>query len=271
MDFLINLTESIFFWLFLAAMIAGLVDTIAGGGGLITVPSMLLAGIPPLTVLGTNRMQSAIGELTACVNFFIKKQLNIEGILIGIGATTIGAIAGSYSISLFSNELLRIMLPILMIGITIYTVLSKRIRDNVSVETNVSISFFMVISGLIIGFYNGFFGPGVGSIWMLAFIIFLGKTIKMASIAAKPLNLIGNIISLIFFIILGTVNYKVGLIMGAGQIIGASVGSHLVIKNGDKLVRPVFIIVTVIMSLKLIYEGVQDGGVFANIITSIGF
>ena len=271
MELLISLTESIFFWLFLAAMVAGVVDAIAGGGGLITVPSMLLAGIPPLTVLGTNRMQSAIGELTACVNFFIKKQLNIEGILIGIIATTIGTILGSYSISLFSNELLKIMLPILMIGITVYTVLSKRIRDNISVKTNISISPFMVISGLLIGFYNGFFGPGVGSIWMLAFVIFLGKTIKMASIAAKPLNLIGNIISLIFFMILGTVNYKVGLIMGAGQVIGASIGSHLIIKKGDQLVRPVFITVTVIMSLKLIYEGVQDGGVFTNMLSGIGF
>mgnify|MGYP003684701739 CR=1 FL=1 len=269
MDFLIQLTESILFWLFIAAIIAGVVDTIAGGGGLITVPSMLLAGLPPLTVLGTNRMQSAIGEFTACVNFLIKKQLNINGLITGVVATTIGAILGSYSISLFPNDFLKVMLPILMIAITIYTIFSKRMRDNVSINTNISTTTFMIISGLSIGFYNGFFGPGVGSIWMLAFVIFLGRTIKTASIAAKPLNLMGNIVSLIFFAALGTVNYKVGLVMGTGQIIGATVGSHLVINKGDKLVKPVFITVTVIMSLKLIYEELQDGSTLFNLFSSM--
>ena len=264
MDIILSITDSIYFWLFFVAIVAGVVDTIAGGGGLITVPSMLLAGIPPLTVLGTNRMQSAIGELTAIIHFYRKKQLNIEGLLIGIIATAIGAVLGSYSISLFSTELLKIMLPIFMVGITVYTIFSKRIRDNVSVETNISVSYFMIISGLLIGFYNGFFGPGVGSIWMLVFVIFLGRTIKMASIAAKPLNLMGNVVSLIFFIILGTVNYQVGLIMGAGQIIGASVGSHLVMTRGDKLIRPVLIIVTFVMSFKLIYDGLQEGGAILN-------
>lgn len=113
---------------------------------------------------------------------------------------------------------------------------------------------FMIGGGLVIGFYNGFFGPGVGSIWMLAFIALLGLTVKEASIATKPLNLIGIVISMCFFAYLGTVDYALGLAMGAGQVVGAFAGSHLVIANGDKVVRPVFITVCLFMTAKLLFE-----------------
>jgi uncharacterized membrane protein YfcA len=255
MEFLFSTPyENIILFLFVIAVIAGFVDAIAGGGGLITVPSLLLSGVPPLTVLGTNRMQSAIGELTAFITFWRNNAINVSGLWIGAIATTIGAVLGSYAVSLFSTDLLKSLLPILMMLITLYSIFSSRLRSSIRSSARLSTAKFMIMGGVLIGFYNGFFGPGTGSIWMLAFLALLGLTVKEASIATKPLNLIGNVISMFFFINLGAVDFTLGLAMGVGQIIGAFVGSHVVISNGDKIVRPVFITVCCVMTTKLIYE-----------------
>ncbi|BCL71848.1 putative permease [Vibrio nigripulchritudo MADA3029] len=251
---LFEVSESVLIWLFCAALIAGIVDAIAGGGGLITVPSMMLAGVPPLVVLGTNRLQAVIGETTALITYWLNNEIKLKGFAFGIFMTGIGAVLGSYSVSLFPKDVLQLLLPILMVCITFYSILSKRIKNNVATEAKMSNRRFMMMCGLAIGFYNGFFGPGTGSIWMVAFVILLGFTIKQATIATKPLNLIGNLVSLLFFIGLGTVDYKLGLVMGAGQILGSVLGSKIVIHNGDKVVRPVFITVTLLMTVKLIVD-----------------
>ena len=112
----------------------------------------------------------------------------------------------------------------------------------------------MIFVGFAIGFYNGFFGPGTGTFWMISFIALLGYTIKQATINTKPLNLMGNFISLISFAWLGLVNYKFGLIMGAGQILGSIIGSYLVVKDGNRIVRPIFIGVTILITCKIIYD-----------------
>jgi uncharacterized membrane protein YfcA len=251
---LYNLSENILLALFLIAIIAGIVDAIAGGGGLITVPSLLLAGVPPFIALGTNKLQAVIGEATSFITFLLHHQVKTEGLLVGMLTTAIGAILGSYSVSLFDEDSLRFLLPILMVCITAYSILSKNMKKPIASEPKISVTAFMAFGGIFIGFYNGFFGPGTGSIWMIAFVILLGYTIKQSSISTKPLNLVGNFVSLIFFIGLGAVDYSLGFIMGAGQILGSIIGSKMVIKNGDKIVRPIFISVTLIMTCKLIYE-----------------
>ncbi|MEI8592754.1 TSUP family transporter [Photobacterium sp. Hal280] len=247
-------SDSVFIMLFCAAFIAGIVDAIAGGGGLITVPSLLLAGVPPLTALGTNRLQAVIGELTSFVTYLWHKEVKLAGLLLGMIATAIGATAGSFAVSLFPADILRALLPILMVAITAYSILSKRLKNVVAQQAKVSSRTFMLSMGLIIGFYNGFFGPGTGAIWMIAFAILLGYTIKQASIATKPLNLMGNLVSLIFFISISSVNYQIGLVMGVAQVLGSVLGSKVVIRNGDRVVRPIFITVTLLMTMKLIYE-----------------
>lgn len=256
MEFLINIdTEHwVYLAMFLIAIIAGVVDAIAGGGGLITIPSLLLVGVPPMIALGTNKLQAVIGELTTSIIFIKSKQVSIKGIFLGLSCTAIGAVVGAVSVSLFDKSSLEIILPILMVFITIYSVTSNKLKATLNSDAKISTTQFMVMCGLLIGFYNGFFGPGTGSIWMLAFVILLGHTIKQATMATKPLNLVGNISSLIFFIVIGHVDYKMGLVMGAGQIIGSFMGSKFVLNYGSGLVRPVFISVTVLMTGKLIYE-----------------
>jgi uncharacterized membrane protein YfcA len=246
-----GVSEGVLIGLFFAALISGLVDAIAGGGGLIAVPSLMLAGVPPLAVLGTNRMQAVIGESTALLTYWRNNEVKFDGLMLGLVVTISSAILGSYAISLVSKEVLELLLPVLMVAITLYSILSKQIRSSVAGVPKLSNRQFMLICGVCIGFYNGFFGPGTGSIWMVAFVALLGFTIKQATIATKPMNLVGNIVSLLFFIGLGAVDYRLGLVMGAGQIIGSVMGSKLVIRNGDKIVRPVFITVTLVMTAKL--------------------
>ena len=256
MEYLSNLSAADWSYvlLFTVAVIAGIIDAIAGGGGLITIPSLLLFGFPPMLALGTNKFQAVIGELTASIMFISSKQLITKGIILGIFFTSIGALIGAFSVSLIDKGSLEILLPIMMGGITLYSITSKKLKSTASSKSKLSITQFMIFGGLIIGFYNGFFGPGTGSFWMVAFVALLGYTIKQATMVTKPLNLIGNFASLILFITIGQVDYTMGLVMGAGQIIGSVIGSKCVLTFGSRLVRPVFISVCMIMSAKLVYE-----------------
>ncbi|HAS6152814.1 TPA: TSUP family transporter [Vibrio vulnificus] len=248
------MAEWSYIFLFLISIIAGIVDAIAGGGGLITVPSLLLVGLPPMTVLGTNRLQAVVGELTTSMMFLRSKQFPGKGLALGLICTSVGAILGTFAVGIIAKEILEQLLPVLMVCITLYSIFAKKLKATGATAAILSNSHFMVICGLLIGFYNGFFGPGTGTFWMLAFVTLLGYTIKQATMATKPLNLLGNVIALILFIWLGCVNYQLGLIMGLGQIIGSIIGSKCVISFGNRFVRPVFISVTLVMTSKLIYE-----------------
>jgi len=246
--------QSILIIVFVMGAVAGFVDSIAGGGGLITVPTLLFAGLDPLVALGTNKMQSSMGEVTASANYIAQKQLSFSGLLGGLCYTVIGSVLGAVAVSYVSKQSLEMLIPVLMLSITIYAIFSKKLRSIESTRPLLSKKTFYLVCGLVIGFYNGFFGPGVGSIWIVAFIILLGYTVKQASMSTKPLNLVGNLSSLIYFVYMGKVNFVYGLTMGTGQIFGAFMGSHVVLKNGDRIIRPVFIAVCLTVTGKLIYN-----------------
>lgn len=253
MDFLfISVDPAVLLFLFCTAMVAGIIDTLAGGGGLLTVPALLIAGIPPHMALGTNRLQACIGEFTAAARFKQKGAFEVKYIATGALFTALGAVFGTIMVSWLPKELLEKLLPVLMVLITVYSIFSKSLRRKDAVQGLITAPVFMISMGILIGFYNGFFGPGTGSIWMLAFIILLGTTIQQASISTKPLNLIGNLVSLLVFIWLAQVNWILGALMGLGQVIGAVIGSHLVLEKGSQLIRPVFVTVTLAMTVGLI-------------------
>lgn len=240
--------------LFFVAIIAGIVDTIAGGGGLITLPMLLFFNIPPATALGTNRLQATIGEFSAIVFFIRKKVLNFNFLLNGIVFTAIGAITGTILAYSINENTLTFILPILLLLIAVYSLFSHKVLVDIESHKLLSTKNFLVLSGLIIGFYNGFFGPGTGSIWILAFVVLLGSTVSQATINAKPLNFIGNFISLLVFLFLGKVSILIGVIMGFGQILGAFIGSHLVVNKGAKIIKPIFIAVVIFITIKELYN-----------------
>lgn len=236
------------FLLGVIAIFAGIVDTLAGGGGLITVPALLSVGIPPVIALGTNRLQGCIGELNATLYFMRYGVIDFWEIRYGLFFTIIGSSVGTFLIQIIRAGVLQETLPFLLLGLLIYVVISPK-PSNVSFESQSRLptNLFYTIFGLLIGFYNGFLGPATGSFWAVAFMYFLFFDIKNATMHAKPLNFIGNVASLAWFILAGKVFYSVAASMALGQIIGSNLGSRLVIKKGNKLIRPLFIIVVTIM------------------------
>lgn len=239
--------------LFVTALSAGFVDTIAGGGGLITIPMLLVAGVPPHVALGTNRLQAGIGELAATTTFYRKKALPLASLKLGVVFTAIGASLGTFLVSQIDGKQLTPIILVLMVTITLYSIFSKSLSQEQG-QPRMSEPAYYVLAGLGIGFYNGFFGPGTGSIWMISFTLLLGLDLKAATIRTKPFNFSGNLISMSCFFWLGMVNYRLGLLMGLGQIIGAYLGSGMVMRRGTKLIRPLFITMTSLTTLKLMHD-----------------
>lgn len=232
----------------LCAFIAAIIDTLAGGGGLITVPALISAGLPPVVVLGTNRLQALCGELTASIHFLRKRLVKFKDVRLGMLIAAIGSIAGSYVATIINDELLAKALPFLLLAVLIYTIITPS-GERIQSKRRLSTVQFYLLFGCIIGFYNGFFGPPTGSFWMFALLCFAGMSIVNATMHAKPLNAIGNIASMLVFSAGGHIDYTIALSMGIAQIAGARLGAHLVIHKGNRLIKPVYITVVSIMIL----------------------
>ncbi|MBU1171774.1 MAG: TSUP family transporter [Proteobacteria bacterium] len=238
--------------LFATGLCAGFVDSIAGGGGLIALPVLLSAGLPPQLALGTNKLQGTCGTLTATINYIRKGEVRLKEALYGIGFTFIGAAAGAWAIQQMDGGFLKHLIPILLVLVFIYTVATPKLGFSEKKPTLTTPVFYLVF-GLILGFYDGFFGPGTGSFWTAAFLLLLGLNMTKAAGYTRVMNFTSNIVSLTVFIIGGNVWFAAGLCMGAGQIIGARAGSGLAIKKGAAFIRPVFITVVFLTIARLVY------------------
>lgn len=246
--------ELYYYAIFLAAgFLAGFVDSIAGGGGIITVPVLLASGMPPHIALATNKLQSSFGSFTASLNFIKKGLVSLKDVYMGIIFTFIGACLGTYSILLVDASLLSKIIPIMLVIIFLYTFftpkLGKEDRHHI-----LKPNLFYLIFGISIGFYDGFFGPGTGSFWTIAIVTLLGLNLKSATAQTKIMNFTSNIVSLGVFIIGGQVLWLVGILMGVGQILGAYIGSSLVVKKDVAFIRVFFLCIVGITILKLIYD-----------------
>ena len=239
--------------LFLIATLAGFIDSIAGGGGLLTVPALLAVGLPPASALATNKLQSCGGSFSASFYFIRQRMVDLKQQKWAIACAFIGSALGTLSVMHIQADFLKLLLPILTISVGLYFLLSPTIGDS---DRNSRLSFlqFALIPALIIGFYDGFFGPGAGSFYALAYITLAGFNLTKATAHTKVLNFTSNLAGLIFFIAGGEVVWSIGLVMLVGQFIGARLGAKMVIAKGRKLIRPMLITVSTIMSIKLIYE-----------------
>ncbi|MCX6151920.1 MAG: TSUP family transporter [Ignavibacteriales bacterium] len=239
--------------LFLAGLAAGTIDSIAGGGGLITLPALLGLGFPPHVALGTNKFQSSFGSFTASFYYIKHGQVDLRDCVQGIIFTLIGTVAGTISVQLIHKDFLNDFIPVLLVCIIIYTFITPNLGE-IDKHKRLNEKIFYLIFGLMFGFYDGFFGPGVGSFWAIAFVVGLGFNLTKATGYTKVMNFTSNIVSLIIFAISGNIFLLAGLSMATGQIIGARIGSGLVIKKGAKFIRPVFITIVLLTTLKLIYS-----------------
>lgn len=239
--------------LFAIAALAGFIDSIAGGGGLLTVPALLAVGLPPASALATNKLQSCGGSFSASLYFIRQKMVDLNQQKWAIVAAFVGSAIGTISVMHIQTDFLKLLLPILTISVGLYFLLSPTIGES-DRKSRFSVLQFALIPALGIGFYDGFFGPGAGSFYALAYITLAGFNLTKATAHTKVLNFTSNLAGLLFFIMGGQVVWSIGLVMLVGQFIGARLGAKMVIAKGRKLIRPMLITVSTIMSIKLIYE-----------------
>ncbi|MFC1811401.1 TSUP family transporter [Thermodesulfobacteriota bacterium] len=235
----------------LAGLFAGFVDAIAGGGGLITLPVLLSVGIPPHLALGTNKLQSSFGSFTAALNYTRKGLVDFQSVIQGIFFTACGAVIGTMTIQHLSTGFLGQFIPIMLLAVFLYFLFSPDLGA-VDKEAMMPEMLFYGITGLLLGFYDGFFGPGTGSFWMVAFVLSLGLDLKKATAHTKIMNFTSNIVALFAFILGNNVLFTAGIVMGFCQMIGAFIGSNLVITKGVRFVRVFFLTVVALTIIKLI-------------------
>lgn len=248
-----ELTYQLLAILFAVALIAGFIDSIAGGGGLLTVPALLAVGIPPANALATNKLQSCGGSFSASLYFVRQRMVNLKEIKLSIALAFVGSLLGSYLILKINADYLRLLLPILTISVGLYFLLCPKIGE-LDRNRRLSEQQFAILVAMIIGFYDGFFGPGAGSFYALGYVTLAGFNLTKATAHTKILNFTSNLAGLLFFIISGKVFWIIGLVMLVGQFIGARLGAKMVISKGKKLIRPMLIIVSCVMSIKLISD-----------------
>lgn len=245
---------SLFTGLFLwgGGFLAGFVDSIAGGGGIISLPVLLSVGIPPHQALGTNKLQGSFGSFTAAVNYARKGLVDFKQIIPGILFTAIGAMLGTVAIQMLSTAFLQHVIPLLLVGVFLYTLFSPDMGSRDS-KPKMDARVFYLLAGVTLGFYDGFFGPGTGSFWTVLFVLLLGLDLKQATAHTKITNFTSNLVALSVFVIGGKVLFMAGLIMGTGQMAGAYAGSRLVIRKGVGFVRGFFLTVVAVTVTRLVY------------------
>jgi uncharacterized membrane protein YfcA len=220
---------------------------------LVVLPVLLAAGVPPLNALATNKFQSVFGTLSSTINFFRKGHLDLKPLRSALVYAFIGAVIGTLAIQQVDTAILKQLLPWVLIVMALYVALSPRMSDEDS-EPRWSESRFNRVIGGGIGFYGGFLGPGMGSFFAVAFSALRGFNLRKATANTKPLVLVTNTTSMVLFIIAGHVWWKLAVAMAIAQIIGARLGSQLVISRGAKLVQPVMVVIILLLAIKLLIE-----------------
>ncbi len=239
--------------LFFVGLAAGFIDSIAGGGGLISVPALMWAGLPSHQVLGTNKMQSSCGTLLAVWNYARGGLIEWRQVRLAAGLSFAFAMAGTWVVTHVSNDALKQIVPWLLLAIAIYALISPGFGLKRS-SPKMSAAAFACVFGAVIGFYDGFFGPGTGSFWTIALLTLLGYELTRATAYTKAVNLMSNLGSLVVFALKGCVVLPAAGTMIAGQLIGARIGSGLVMKHGAGFVRRVFLTVVFALVARLLYD-----------------
>ena len=242
-------------WMYAAltatAVFTGFVDAIAGGGGLIMLPALIFAGLPPHAVLGTNKVQSMCGTMMATWRYHRAGLFKVRPNLWLVAVTFAGAIAGALVIQRFEARMLSLVVPLLLMAVALYTLLSPRMDDSDNPALIGRKGYLPVASG--IGFYDGFFGPGTGQFFAASLVGLRGMGLTRATGLTKLLNLTSNIASVIVFALGGQVVWLLGLCMALGSIAGAWLGAHSATRFGARLIRPLMVTASLGLTGKLVW------------------
>lgn len=246
-----NLTIEIALFLFFVAIVAGFLDTLAGGGGLLTLPALMMSGLPPLVALGTNKLQSCVGAGTASVMMLRKRRVRWSQVKDLMLTAFIGSAIGTIIIQFINTDVLTVIIPVVISVIGIYFLITPTV-DEENKPAKVSSSGYKNCVVPMIGCYDGILGPGTGSFFTLAGRALRGQKFLEATAIAKTLNFSTNIASLIVFLFAGQVIWLVGITMMLGQLIGAWLGSHCLFKIPVNYLRYLVVIMCFGMLAKYI-------------------
>ena len=238
--------------LVLAAFVAGFIDAIAGGGGLITIPAFLLAGLNPAQALATNKLQAVFGSGSATVQFARAKMINWREAWPGFLCAFVAAACGALLITHISADFLRTIIPYVLVALALYFALAPKLTDETRHHI-ITPHQHGVAAGSVIGFYDGLFGPGTGSFFVMSLITLVGYGVRKATAHTKLFNFGSNLGSLIVFLFAGKTLIALGLMMALGQVCGGTLGSRTAIKHGAKIIRPLLVVVCSALALRLIF------------------
>ena len=239
--------------LILAGFVAGFVDSIAGGGGLITVPALLLAGANPLQALATNKLQGTFGAGTAMLTYARAGHVRLQEQLLMAAVSAAAGAAGALVAHLIPADVLRLTMPVILIAVALFFALKPGLSDHDRVE-RMKPAVFTFTAVPLIAAYDGFFGPGTGSFFMIGFVMLAGFGVLKATAHTKTLNFASNIGSLLVFIPSGATWWAVGIAMALAQVAGASLGARLAMRVGAKLIKPLLVVTSSAMALRLIWQ-----------------
>lgn len=237
----------------IAGFVAAFVDSIAGGGGLISVPAYQLAGLPPLFVLGTNKFSASCASFTSSLKYIRSGKGDKKLLKFAVPFTLVGASIGVFTVSGIDERILSGIIVIMVLIIGVYSLFSRRIgiKENIKPFTAKRIVMIILLA-ISLGFYDGFFGPGTGSFLIFGLIHIIGYEFTKASANARVMNFVSNLTSLFLFALHGNINYRYGIPVAICSIIGARLGTSLALKNGAKIIKPIFVSMSLLISLKLL-------------------
>ena len=248
-----DLTTEVVLLLLGAAFVAGFVDSIAGGGGLITLPALLLAGVPPVTALATNKVQGLFGAGMAAVTYARAGHVNLRRQIRAAALSFAGAVIGAFLASALPTDVIRLALPVLLIAVAVFFAVKPGL-DDIDKHERITPFLFTVTFVPLIGVYDGLLGPGTGAFFMIGFVSLAGYGILRATAHTKLLNFASNVGGLVGFMLVAPPLWALGLAMGVAQMAGAYLGSTLASRIGAKLIKPVLVIASSALALKLLSE-----------------
>ena len=238
------------------AFFTGFIDAIAGGGGLIMVPALLFAGVPPLQTLGTNKMQSMCGTAMACFNYAKSGLFDWREHRWTIAIIFVGASAGVLVVQAIGSQSMGLIIPILLMVVALYVLLSPRMTDDDAHERIGDTAYKPVAAG--IAFYDGVFGPGTGSFFTTSLVGLRGMGLTRATALTKLFNLTSNVASVIVFALGGKILWVLGLCMAVGAMAGGWVGSHTALRFGARLIRPLLVVLSLALTARLLWGYVSS-------------
>lgn len=241
----------------LASVLAGFVDAIVGGGGLILVPALfaVLPGTAPATLLGTNKSASVWGTAMAAARFSRRMEIRAATVLPAMAAGFAGSFAGAWAVTVVSPDFLRKLLPVVLVAVLLYTLARKDLgREHRPALEGRREALAACAIGAVLGCYDGFFGPGTGSFFVFLFVRVLGYDFLNASACAKLLNTATNLAALVLFAIKGHVWWHYAAALAVANVAGSLLGTHMALKHGASFVRGVFIVVVSLLILKTGYD-----------------